>query len=108
MTQDTVVVTQSAREAAASYVAVEPDFDRTIHKRVLIAQIEAGECDFDPIVQALAAAEQRGFKLCQDAAVKVAESAFAPGTGVGSEQMRAARKIASAIRTLSMETGNGE
>jgi hypothetical protein len=108
MTQDTVVITQSAREAAKAF---DP---------LLWSEHPNGE-DFIALTEAIAAAEQRGFKRCQDAAVKAAEDRaarsnqyFAAGLG-GDEgkdrnaaRYRTANDIADAIRALSIkEADNG-
>lgn len=97
MTQDTVVVTQSAKDAAKAF-----------WNQHIAGWQEQGQGQ-RALIQALAAAEQRGFKLCQDAAVKVAEAAFPAndGTSYTNGQRQACRNLADAIRALSIkETDN--
>lgn len=100
-----VEVTQSARDAAAALA--EPGSELAELRR-------SGAHDNLGVVQAIAAAEQRGFKICQDAAVKVAEERYAGhgeefGTTRAWAYERAGKSIAAVLRTLSIkETGNGE
>ena len=104
MTQDTVVVTQSARDAAHRLCLGEKvgggDGGTYVLRTPRISDVE----------QAIAAAEQRGFKLCQDAAVKAVEEydTFDRDTAISAAQASVAIGITERLRTLSMETGNAE
>lgn len=67
MTQDTVVVTQSAREQAEWFISA------------ILGGVPDGAGDLkSALAVALTAAEQRGFKLCQDAATTLRPMSEAP------------------------------
>lgn len=116
MTDDTVVVTQSARIGAADLL----DELSSLLDHNGIGQvadlIRDGEYDEHEAVQAIAAAEQRGFKLCQDAAVaraeyerELADDNIAAGYDVAVNRgaKQSARRISFAVEALSIkETRN--
>lgn len=106
MTQDTLVVTQEDREAAEwAWDTMSDDKEwRDLHCDDKIAWWQA-------FARHRIAAEQRGFKLCQDAAVKVAaqdnRSPAAKEYGYFPQWHEYGQRLANAIRTLSIkETGN--